>query len=87
MCISMATAALIGAGASAVGTIASIDNARRSRNHASDAARAAAETEARAAQSSNATLAARRRAMKANSLTTDASTGMASAGRATLGGQ
>ena len=85
MCISMATAALVSAGAGAVGTIAQIDNNRRQRHQAADAARAAAETEARAAQGANNAMAARRKALRSNSLTTGGE-GMASAQRQTLGG-
>lgn len=90
MCISAATAMLIAAGTSAAATIYSADRQRKSANEAADAARnAQAQAETASTQTANARIAQRRRALAANSLVTDQSagqTGMASAGRASLGG-
>lgn len=84
MCISAAMLTAIGAATSAVGTIYAADQQRKQANHARDAQ---AKAEADAAQSANARLAQRRRALASQSLVTDQSTsGMASTGRATLGG-
>lgn len=87
MCISAAMLAAIGSATAAVGTIYGVDQQRKQANQARDAATAAAaKTEADAANSANARVAQRRRALAANSLVTDQTSGMASSGRATLGG-
>lgn len=88
MCISAAMLAAIGSATAAVGTIYGVDQQRKQANHARDAATAAAaKVETDAANSANARVAQRRRALAANSLVTDQSaSGMASTGRATLGG-
>lgn len=90
MCVSaiLAAAAAAAPYVGAAATIYGIDQQRKQANHARDDA-AAAQTKAdtMAAQTANSRLAARRRALSANSLVTDQSTsGMANAGRATLGG-
>jgi hypothetical protein len=73
----------LAAGTSAVASIYGVDQQRKQANRARDA-QIKAETDA--AQSANARLAARKRALAANSLVADQSAGMASTGRATLGG-
>lgn len=90
MCISAATAMLIGSLASAAGTIYNADRQRKAAHEAADAARnAQAQAETSGAQTANARIAQRRRALAANSLVTDQSagqTGMAAPGRTSLGG-
>ena len=90
MCISLATSATLASGSAAVATIGKIDKYCRQCIQPADAAGGVAETEARAAQGANATIAARRRAMRSGSLLTgggdNAAAGMASAQRQTLGG-
>lgn len=86
MCISAVTASLI---ASGVGAVASIEQGRQQRKAVQSSMKAQAESEARAAQAGNAAAAARRAAMRRNSLATGAGmaeSGIASGGRATLGG-
>lgn len=85
MCISAAMLTAIGGATAAVGTIYAADQQRKQANQARDAQKKA---EAEAAQSANALLAQRRRALASQSLVTDqaATSGMASAGRTTLGG-
>lgn len=86
MCISAVAASLIATG---VTTVASMEQARQTRKGVQSQMKAQAETEARAAQAGNAAVAARRAAMRRNSLTTGAGmaeSGMSSGGRATLGG-
>ena len=87
MCISAVAATLLAAGAGAAATVYSVDQSRKQANQARDAAAGAqAQVDTTATQTANARLAQRRRALASNSLVTDQSTGMASAGRATLGG-
>lgn len=88
MCISAAMLTAMAAGTAAVGTIYGIDQQRKAAHGQMDQARdAQAKADTMATQTANARLAQRRRALSANSLVTDSSTsGMASAGRATLGG-
>lgn len=87
MCISAVAATLLAAGAGAAATVYSVDQSRKQANQSRDAATAAAEkVDTTATQTANARLAQRRRALASNSLVTDQSAGMASAGRATLGG-
>lgn len=84
MCISAITASLLAAGAGVAGTIYSADQSRKAMHSQMDMAR---DADTKAAQTANARLAQRRRALSSNSLIADSSTsGMASAGRATLGG-
>jgi len=84
MCISAAMLTAIATTTAAVGTVYS---AEQSRKQASRAAGAQDRADAMATQTANARLAQRRRALSANSLVSDQSTsGMASTGRATLGG-
>jgi len=86
MCISAILGGLAAAAPAAgvAATLYRIDQSRKQANHARDAQRLA---ETNAAQTANARLAQRRRALSANSLVTDQGTsGMASTGRATLGG-
>lgn len=85
MCISAAMLTAIGSATAAVGTIYGIDQQRKQANQARDAQKKA---ETDAAQTANARLAQRRRALASQSLVTDQATtsGMASAGRVTLGG-
>ncbi len=76
------------AATAAVGSVAAtvygIDQSRKQANHAADAQ---AKVETTAAQTANARLAQRRRALASNSLVTDqGASGMASTGRSTLGG-
>lgn len=85
MCISLATAALIGAGTAAVGAVSSLEQGRRSRSQARSAERAMARTEADAANAGNARVAQRRRALARNSLMAAPGTDGQS-GRQTLGG-
>lgn len=85
MCIS----AIIAAAAQAapfVAATAAVAGAVEARNARKDAAGAQAKLDTMATQTANARLAQRRRALSANSLVTDQSSGMASTGRATLGG-
>lgn len=87
MCITAVAATLLAAGASAAATVYSVDQSRKQANQSRDAATAATEkVDTMATQTANARLAQRRRALASNSLVTDQSAGMASAGRATLGG-
>ena len=88
MCISAAMLAAVAATTAAVGTIHGIDQSRKQANTQADRAREAqAQVDTSATQTANARLAQRRRALAANSLVTDqSSSGMASAGRVTLGG-
>ena len=86
MCIS---AILTGRAAAApvAGAAATIYGATQGRGARKDAASAQANADAMATQTANARLAQRRRALSANSLITDQSTsGVANAGRVTLGG-
>lgn len=84
MCISAAMLTAAASATAAVGTIYGIDQSRKQANHARDAQE---KVDTTAAQSANARLAQRRRALSSNSLVTDqTSSGMASTGRATLGG-
>lgn len=84
MCISAAMLAAVGGATAGVASIYSAVEARSARK---DAAGAQARADATATQTANARLAQRRRALSANSLVSDQSTsGMASTGRATLGG-
>lgn len=84
MCISAAIAALATVGSA----VYSADQQRKGIHAQMDQARdAQSKADTMATQTANARLAQRRRALSANSLVTDSSTsGMASAGRATLGG-
>ena len=87
MCISAALVSSLAAAGSAVASIYGIDQSRKQANQARDAAREQqAKVETTATQTANARLAQRRRALASNSLVSDQSSGMASAGRATLGG-
>lgn len=90
MCISAILGGLAAAApvAGVAATLYGIDQSRKTANHARDDARSAQEkVDTTATQNANARLAQRRRALSANSLVTDQSTsGMASTGRATLGG-
>lgn len=87
MCISAAMLTAVAAAGSAVASIYGIDQSRKQANQARDAAKAdQAKIETTAAQNANARMAQRRRALAANSLVSDQSSGMASAGRETLGG-
>ena len=84
MCISAATLAAAASVGTVAATVYGIDQSRTQANHAADAQ---AKVETTAAQTANARLAQRRRALSANALATDQGTsGMASSGRATLGG-
>ena len=87
MCVSVAAATLFSTAAS---TAVGLYSARSQRKEAKRQEAALAQTEARAVQSGNAATAARRAAMRKNSLSTGAGaladTGMSSSGRATLGG-
>lgn len=86
MCVSAGVATLIGSALSTAGSLYNADRQRKAANQAADAARdAQSKAETSAAQSSNARLAMRRRAIASSSLVTD-QTGMASSGRPTLGG-
>lgn len=84
MCITAAIAALATVGSA----VYSADQQRKAVHGQMDQARdAQAKADTMATQTANARLAQRRRALSSNSLITDSSTsGMASAGRATLGG-
>ena len=89
MCVTAILAGLaqaapfIGAGAAVAGAV----EARNARKDAKSAAGAQAQADTMATQTSNARLAQRRRALSSNSLVSDQGTsGMASTGRATLGG-
>lgn len=87
MCISATMLTAVAAAGSAVASIYGIDQSRKNANQARDAAAAdQAKAETSAAQTANARLAQRRRALAASSLVSDQSSGMASAGRETLGG-
>lgn len=87
MCISAAMLAAVAATTAAVGTIHGVDQSRKQANTQADRAREAqAQVDTSATQTANARLAQRRRALASSSLVTDQSAGMASAGRATLGG-
>lgn len=84
MCISAAMLTAAAAVGSVGATLYGIDQSRKQANRMRDAQE---KVETTAAQTANARLAQRRRALAANSLVTDQSTGgMASTGRATLGG-
>ena len=85
MCISAMLAAAATA-APVVGAVASLYGISEARSARKDAAGAQARADTMATQTANARLAQRRRALSANSLVTDQSSGMASSGRATLGG-
>ncbi len=87
MCISATMLTAVAAAGSAVASIYGIDQSRKQANQARDAAAAdQAKAESTATQTANARLAQRRRALSASSLVSDQSSGMASAGRETLGG-
>lgn len=91
MCLTAAGwAALAASGVTAAASIHSTEQGRKSANRQRDGLlRAQAEADANAANTSNARLAARRRALSASSLTTGAdvmSTGMLNGGKPTLGG-
>jgi len=86
MCLTaiLAAAAKAAPFVAAGAAIHGIEQQRKQANHAADAQ---AKVETTAAQTANARLAQRRRALSANALATDQGTsGMASSGRATLGG-
>lgn len=86
MCISAAVASLIATG---VGAVSAVEQARQTRKGVRAQMIAQADAEARAAQSGNAATAARRAALRRNSLATGAGmaeSGISSGGRATLGG-
>lgn len=90
MCLSAILAAAVTAApyVGAAATLHGIDQSRKQANTQADRAREAQATvDTTATQNANARLAQRRRALSANSLVTDqSSSGMASAGRVTLGG-
>jgi hypothetical protein len=83
MCVSIATALLAATAATTATAIYSADKSRKASHAQMDMAR---NVETSATQTANARIAQRRRALASNSLVTDQSAGMASQGRATLGG-
>ena len=86
MCIAAILTGLAAA-APVAGAAATIYGATQGRGARKDAASAQANADAMATQTANARLAQRRRALSANSLITDQGTsGVANAGRVTLGG-
>jgi hypothetical protein len=88
MCTGAEIVALVGATAATGGAVMANENARKSRNAAKDAALKAESdqraAEAGAAQSANAAIAMRKRALQSQSLVTGA--GVSEGGKSTLGG-